>query len=569
MDEMQSVLRNNTMDRFNEDKVKKKRKKNRNVHELTESSKVQTEKHNERKHKKTNTGQLENISLQTHTGKKKKRKLNEGGEVVIFEEASMMDGGVTSLHQVKDLKTPTAESQELQGSIEDKPAKAKKKRANVTEINCDHMAQEEQSVMTTEPEEVPNISYQESDLPAVLTGTLKRRKRKNRLEEPLVDPNLLNELKEFCPKIESRDPSEINKMIMYDLPRFREFRKQGIMLRHGRFSNAENERLRQNVEDFIALTGVKDAEKLFHPKMFPEEKWELTKLKKVYRFFERIADGIPRSCHDVFTRGTKVFDGRNYKGRFSKEEIQTLLKYHTLHGSNWRKISELTGRSSFSLEKRFSQISSAKKSGPWSVKEEQRLLRAVRDHIVTVLKSESPNNTTPKRVSREMLYQKLPWFNIALEVKTRCWSKCREKWLNILAVRMSSGTLCRGRKAQEAKIRLIKAMYQTQVEDVTDVDWDDLTAVFGDVPPAHVQAKWHQLKVCYVPNWKAKCFGDIVDFLYEKILPALEKDCEDLDDNELKVEQKQSFLISDIFLDINEDDCCDSDEESGQKEDNT
>lgn len=64
----------------------------------------------------------------------------------------------------------------------------------------------------------------------------------------------------------------------------------GIMLRHGRFSNAENERLRQNVEDFIALTGVKDATKLFHPKMFPEEKWELTKLKKVYRFFERIGE---------------------------------------------------------------------------------------------------------------------------------------------------------------------------------------------------------------------------------------------------------------------------------------
>ncbi len=70
----------------------------------------------------------------------------------------------------------------------------------------------------------------------------------------------------------------------------------------------------------------------------------------------------------------------------------------------------------------------ARKSGPWSAKEEQRLLRAVRDHVVTVLKSESPNKTTPKRVNREILYQKLPWFNISLKIKTRCWSKCREKW---------------------------------------------------------------------------------------------------------------------------------------------
>lgn len=60
--------------------------------------------------------------------------------------------------------------------------------------------------------------------------------------------------------------------------------------------------------------------------------------------------------------------------------------------------------------------------------------------------------------------------------------------------------------------------------------------------------------------------SDIVDFLYEKVLPGMVKDCEDLDDNELKVDQKQSFLLSDIFKDI-EDHCDDSDEESGQKED--
>jgi len=40
---------------------------------------------------------------------------------------------------------------------------------------------------------------------------------------------------------------------------------------------------------------------------------------------------------------------------------------------------------------------------------------------------------------------------------------------------------------------------------VTKLDVTSLS--HRDVPPAHVQAKWHQLKVCYVPNWKAKCFG--------------------------------------------------------------
>ncbi|XP_016341828.1 transcription termination factor 1-like [Sinocyclocheilus anshuiensis] len=544
---MQSDSRNDIMGRVNGEKVKKKRKKSETPEQrqLTQSTKVQTEKQREKvkKKKKNKKKELENISLQTPTDKKKKRKLNEGVEVV------------TSLHKVKD---KAAESQEPQGSREQKPAKKKKKRADVTQADCDDMTQGEQPVLMTEHEEVQHKKKdEESGLPAVLIGTRKRKRKGALLDEPEVDPNLLNELKEFCPEIESRSSHDINKMIMYDLPRFKEFRKQGIMLRHGRYSNAENERLRQNVRDFLALTGVKDAIKLFHPKRFPEETQELTKLKKVYKFFERIAEGIPRPCHNVFGRGRKVFDGGNYKGRFTKEEVKSLLKYHTLHGNNWQKISEMTGRSSYSLEKRFTQLNTARKSGPWSAKEVQRLLRAVRGHIVTVLKSESPNKTTPKRVSREILYRKLPWFNISLKVKTRCWSKCREKWMSILAVQMSSGT-CRGRTSQEAKIRLIKAMYQMQVEDVTDVNWDDLTAVFGDVPPAYVQAKWHQFKVCYVPDWKTKCFGDIVDFLYEKVLPGMVKDCEDLDDSELKVDQKQSFLLSDIFKDI---------EESGQKED--
>lgn len=225
MDEKQSDLRNNTIGRINEEKVKKKkrrkkRKKNMNLHELTESSKVQTEKHNEKKQKK-NIGELENTSQQTPTGKKKKRKLNEGGEIVVSGEASM-DGGVTSLHEVRNMKAPT-------GSIEGKPAKAKRKRANVTETNCDDMAQEEQSVMTPEPEEVPYMS-KESGFSVLPTGTKKHHKKKKLLEEPLVDTNPLNELKEFCPKIESRQPDEINKMIIYDLPRFREFKKKGRLI---------------------------------------------------------------------------------------------------------------------------------------------------------------------------------------------------------------------------------------------------------------------------------------------------------------------------------------------------
>lgn len=41
------------------------------------------------------------------------------------------------------------------------------------------------------------------------------------------DWQALNDLKEFIPNVESKSVDEINKMIKYDLDRFKEFRRQG------------------------------------------------------------------------------------------------------------------------------------------------------------------------------------------------------------------------------------------------------------------------------------------------------------------------------------------------------
>ncbi|XP_073805785.1 transcription termination factor 1.2 isoform X1 [Danio rerio] len=538
MDEMQSDSPNNV----DGEKMKKKKiSKTTEQHELTESPQEQTEKRRKKKKKKRRDSTTEcDDDLQTDTGKKKKRRKldNEG-------ETSVMDDGVSDQHE--------AQTQELPGSSEEKTSRRLKARVSATQTSHAEMTEEEQTDTETEHEEEPNTSDdEESGPPDVVIGTGWRKSRKIP-----VDLKLLAELKEFCPNtaIESQSDTEINKMIKYDLPRFREFKKQGIAMRHGRFSKAENEKLRQNVSDLLALTQLKDAVMLFHPKRFLNEEMKLAELKRMYGFYQKIAEGIPRPCHDVYTRGKKMFDHRHYKGNFTEEEDKRLLKYYNLYGPNWKKISEKTGRSSFSLRKRFPQISSVKRKGPWTPEEVQRLLRAVREHVLSVLKSANPNKKKPKRVRREILYENLPWTTIADKVETRCYRQCREKWMSILFTRMSSGTTFRGKAGLLAKIRLIKAMYEMQVEDVADIDWESLTAAFGNVPPAHVQKMWRKIKNYYLPDWNSRSFKDNVSHLHKNILPCLdiEEDGQDIEEDGQDIEE----------------DGRDGDEETGEQENNS
>ncbi|XP_023997216.2 transcription termination factor 1-like [Salvelinus sp. IW2-2015] len=112
-----------------------------------------------------------------------------------------------------------------------------------------------------------------------------------------------------------------------------------------------------NINDFLALTGIENAAKLFHTKRFKDELTQIQRLKSHHRFPERIAEGIPRPWHKVYSRGgRKMFDGSSYKGRFSEDELYSLKKLQTLHGNNWVTISQLTGRSETPLRKRFSQM---------------------------------------------------------------------------------------------------------------------------------------------------------------------------------------------------------------------
>ncbi|NWS10098.1 TTF1 factor, partial [Pachyramphus minor] len=337
------------------------------------------------------------------------------------------------------------------------------------------------------------------------------------------------ELKEFIPHVNNISDGSIRKMAGRDLARFKQFKKQGIAVKFGRFTRKENDQIRKNVEEFLSISGIDNAEKILFTSRYPEDKETINRLKAEHQFCAKISEGIPRPWRLIYYRARKMFDPNNYKGRYSKEEKEQLKKYHAIHGNDWKKISELMSRSNLSVAMKFSEIKSAVNYGPWRKDEIQKLKHAVKEAVRKKVEMEdgSSPSSQPNRdlwVDREKLCQQLPWTEIETKVGSRYWRQCKQKWNSILVKKMSKGQeLHRWIKGLQNKITLIKRLHEMKVEDANEVNWEELGDAIGDVPTAYLQVQFYRLKVSFVPFWQKKTFPEIIDFLFQYKLPELEE----------------------------------------------
>lgn len=422
-------------------------------------------------------------------------------------------------------------------------------------------------------DEVPSLepANEESALESAQeSGTKYLSEDSRESDDPDVDlDSAVRQLQEFIPGIKERAATTIKRMYRDDLGRFKEFKAQGVAIRFGKFSAKENKQLERNVQEFLALTGIENADKLLYADRYPEEKAVITDLKRKYAFRLHIGKGIARPWKLVYYRAKKMFDINNYKGRYSKGDTEKLKIYHSLHGNDWKKIGEMVARSSLSVALKFSQISSERNHGAWSKTETQKLIKAVEEVILKKMSPQDLKEVDSKlqenpegrlSIVREKLYKGISWVEVEAKVETRNWMQCKSKWSEILTKRMTSGRdLSRGVNGLQAKIRLIERLYEINVEDANEIDWEDLASTIGDVPPSYVQTKFYKLKATCVPFWQKKTFPEIIDYLYETSLPLLKEKLEKkMEKTGTEVQTptapKRVFLFRDIFY-------CDDDSE--------
>nr|XP_033816373.1 transcription termination factor 1 isoform X2 [Geotrypetes seraphini] len=542
----------------------------------------------------------ENVMEEHHKKKKKKRKHSsdlqeEDSEPAarLYKEEGLVNHFITcdTAHFFieKKQKTITAEQDEVEEwntehVIEEHRKKKKKKKKMKNRIRSSEDKVKEEIVEPSCPNvEILNSENEGESLSCSLAKKLKK-KRKLQLSlmskssgkiasvetaqeetQPVTSLNLLDcheaalkKMEEFIPHVRSLCHTTVLSLLKNDLPRFQVFKKLGIPIKHGRFTMEENQQIQKNVEIFLELTGIDCADKLFNPNRYPEESAAIKQAKLQNQFLLQIAEGIPRTCKLVLMRAEKIFNIYNYKGRYTKEEERKLREYHATCGNNWKAIGELMCRSNHSIALKYSQLKTAACRGPWTKEETTRLLMAIEEVILNsddpllISEIEAESSQEFLSVLREKLYKGISWVEVEAKVGTRNWMQCKSKWTDLLTTKMTQGQkVYSGYKGLQAKINMIKRLYEMQLEDSNEVNWEELADCIGDVPPSYVQAKFYKLKACRVPNWNKKTFPEIIDFLYENTLPEFEERLSKTEKKFAKAlcnQQKQTvFRICDIF----------------------
>jgi len=120
------------------------------------------------------------------------------------------------------------------------------------------------------------------------------------------------------------------------------FQDKGVKWRMGMWSKDEVKLLKENIDKYCKMQNIENPCQLIFGTPKDERK----------QFYKSIAKGISRPLFAIYRKTLRLYDRKNYIGKYSEEEVEKLRNLHTKHGNDWTTIGNLIGRSAASVKDR-------------------------------------------------------------------------------------------------------------------------------------------------------------------------------------------------------------------------
>lgn len=278
------------------------------------------------------------------------------------------------------------------------------------------------------------------------------------------------------------------------------FQKKDV--RSGPYSQAERDILVEAVKAYARTHGLESED---HSWLFAERG---KRTQAEHRgAFKVIASALPdRTTKSVWSFLFRIFHPGNYRGKWTQEEDQKLMRMSAEAPGDWKSMGAALGRMPQACKDRFKEIKlgNAKHSGMWQQHEVEKLEASVKEIL--------DHRGSTNNASRRLILDDIDWGIVSTQVGSRTPIQCLRKWYDEVSPSMVS----RGEWGAGDDKRLLKYLYLSGALKEYEVDWSN--AVQGR-SASQSKRRWNLMRKS-LPNKKSE-FRQQVEFLVDKYLPKL------------------------------------------------
>jgi len=235
-------------------------------------------------------------------------------------------------------------------------------------------------------------------------------------------------------------------------------------------------------------------------KVFSMERKKLPK-----NFWGKVAIHVPmRSVESVYDHVRRRLSTKNYKGKWSSDDLLKLNELIKIYGKSWTKIGSILNRLPGACYDKWRDAlknGDKRKKGKWNQEEKCKLVQ-----LITL--------QTNHEIIHDLKVEKLvKWTTLAEQIGTRSYLQCRNEWSRFF----SPGSKLK--LTVSDSFNLLKSISSSRISDETEIKWSD---ILKGIPSHKTYNKWRSLckkftRKNFHENGIPMSFNKVVQIIIEKL----------------------------------------------------